>query len=193
MKYQSGKISGGVLTALVSVGVVVVLAITFIGMYVGANNYGIRAEKEIKFQYENMENVLGQYTLKIKEAAQIPGMQTDDLLKLFTESNKSRYGAGGSQSAMQWIKEHNPNLNQETYLQLQRLIEAGRNKFENTQTRFIDAKRVYETKLQTIPDKWFLSMAGFPKDYNPEKYKIISSNHAKDTFKTGVDEGLQLR
>jgi len=179
-------------TLIAVLGVVGVLAVVLVGSYVSNYNYGNEAEKEIKAQYKNMESILGQYSLKIKDAAQIPSMQTDDLAKLFAESNKARYGANGSQGAMQWIKEQNPNLDQSTYKKLQQLIEAGRNKFENTQTRFIDAKRTYETNLGYLWKGMWMRLAGYPK-INLDDYKIITSNHAKKTFETGVDEGLQLR
>jgi hypothetical protein len=179
-------------TLIAVIGVLGVLAVVLVGSYVSNYNYGNEAETEIKAQYKNMKNILGQYSLKIKEAAQIPSMQTDDLAKLFNGSLGARYGKDGSGAAMQWIKEQNPNLDQSTYKKLQQLIEAGRNKFENTQTRFIDAKRTYETNLGYLWKGMWMRLAGYPK-INLADYKIITSNHAKKTFDTGVDEGLQLR
>jgi hypothetical protein len=72
------------------------------------------------------------------------------------------------------------------------MIEAGRNKFENAQTRFIDAKRTYETNLGYLWKGTWMRIAGYPK-INLDDYKIITSKHAKKTFETGVDEGVQLR
>jgi hypothetical protein len=72
------------------------------------------------------------------------------------------------------------------------VIEAGRNKFENAQTKFIDTKLVYETDLGYLWKGFWLRVAGYPK-IDLAKYVIISSEHAQDAFKNGVDKGLKLR
>lgn len=191
MKNQRGAISGTVMGILVGVGIVCLIVAVISGSYISYYNVGARSENAIKAQYENMENILAQYGTKIKEAAQIPNMQVDGLRKLFSGALESRYGKNGSQATMQWIKEQNPNLDQTTYLKLQQLIEAGRNKFENAQTRFIDAKRSYKTNLDLFWSGMWLKFAGYPK-IDLDKYKIISSSHAKKAFETGIDDGVQF-
>jgi hypothetical protein len=103
-------------TLIAIIGVLGVLAVVLVGSYVSNYNYGNEAETEIKAQYKNMENILGQYSVKIKEAAQIPSMQTDDLTKIFSGALGARYGKDGSGAAMQWIKEQNPKFGS-VYLQ----------------------------------------------------------------------------
>lgn len=164
------------------------VAVSFVSSY----NYGNRAEKTIDAEYTNMENILAQYSLQIAEAAQIPKMQSDDLVRIFTNTLPARYGENGSQAAFQWLQEQNPQLDQSTYLKLQTMIEAGRNKFENAQTRFIDTKRVYETNLGYLWRGMWLSVSGYPK-INLDDYQIISSDHARTAFENKVDSGLLLR
>jgi len=176
---------------LASLGIVSLILIVCFSSYVTYHNLGNKSEKGIVYEYENLQNILGQYSLKIKEAAQVPGMQTDDLVELFTGSLDARYGSDGSQASMQWIKEQNPNLNQETYIQLQRMMEAGRNKFENHQSRFIDHKRTYEVAMGNFWGGMWLGFAGYP-NINLDDYKTITSSHAKKTFETGIDEGITL-
>ena len=180
------------LTAIVLFAIFGSLAFVGITSYVSAYNYGNEAEKTIQAEYSNLSNVLGNYTTSIKEAAQIPAMQTEDLERLFTGSLEARYGADGSQAAMQWIREQNPNLDQSTYLQIQRMIEAGRNKFENHQTKFLDTKRVYETNLGYLWKGFWLRVAGYPT-INLDEFKIVTSTHAQESFETGIDNGVQLR
>ncbi len=62
--------------------------------YISNYNYGNRAEKTISSEYKNMENILAQYSLKVTEAAQIPAMQTEDLVKIFTSTLPARYYCG---------------------------------------------------------------------------------------------------
>ncbi len=177
---------------LAPISLVILLGLVGLGSYVSAYNYGNQAENGIKAEYTNMENILAQYSLKIGEAAQIPSMQADDLRKIFTDSLGARYGKDGSQATFQWLKEQNPQLDQKTYIKLQVMIEAGRNKFENAQTHFIDVKRVYETNLGYLWTGFWLRAAGYPK-INMNEYVIISSGYAKDAFETKVEQGIQLR
>ena len=78
------------------------------------------------------------------------------------------------------------------YTKIQQLIESGRNKFENTQTKFIDTKRAYQTSIDKLWSGLWLRITGYPK-IDLDAYKIITSGHAQETFETGVDNGLQLR
>jgi hypothetical protein len=71
-------------------------------------------------------------------------------------------------------------------------MEAGRNKFENAQTKFIDTKRAYETNLGYLWKGMWLRTAGYPT-INLDDYKIVSSGHAKKAFETGIDEAIKLR
>lgn len=181
-----------VILALSPFVLMVMVAVIAIVAYVSNYNYGNRAEQTIKAEYTNMENILAQYSLQIGEAAQIPNMQADDLQRIFTNTLDARYGSDGSQAAFQWIQEQNPNLDQSTYLKIQQLIEAGRNRFENAQTKFIDTKRVYETNLGYLWKGFWLRTAGYPT-LNLADYAIISSSHAQQAFETKVDTPIQLR
>lgn len=172
--------------------IIAIVVAAIISVYVTTYNYGNRAENKIVAEYTNMENILAQYSLQIGEAAQVPGMQTADLVSIFTGTLEARYGADGSQAAFQWLQEQNPQLDQSTYVRIQTLIEGGRNRFENSQTRFIDTKRVYQTNLGYLWTGFWLGAAGYPK-INLDDYVIISSSHARDTFETKVDQGIELR
>lgn len=177
---------------IVTAVIVSVLFLVVAGSYVTNYNYGNTAERTIEAEYENLQNILGQYSLKITEAAQIPKMQTEDLERLFNGALGARYGEDGSQAAMQWIREQNPNLDQSTYKKLQQMIEAGRDEFKNSQTRFLDTKRQYETNLGYLWKGMWLKIAGYPK-IDLDALHIVTSQHAEKAFETGIDEGIKLR
>lgn len=180
-------------TLIAVIGVLLVIVAVGVGSYISNYNYGNMAEKQIQAEYTNMENILAQYSLKVKEVAQVPDMMADDLARVSREAMTGRYGADGSKAMFQWIQENYPGqLDASVYKQIQQVIEAGRNKFENAQTKFIDTKRVYETNLGYFWKGLWLRIAGYPK-INLEDYKIISSGHAQKAFETGVDEVIQLR
>lgn len=179
--------------ALIIIGSIIVAAVVLcIGSYMSAVNYSADMETRIEAEWQNNKQILGQYSLKIKEAAQIPSMQTDDLAKLFTGALGARYGADGSQAAMQWITEQNPNLDQSTYKQIQQMIEGGRNKFENAQSRLLDVKRQYNRALKSAWSGFWLRMAGRPT-IDLDKYGVTTSSHAEKTFETGIEEEIKIR
>ena len=188
MKYQKGN-AAVILSAIV---VVAILAISLIVMYVSAANYGNRAETDIKAVWENNQNILGQYTLKIQEAAQVPEMYKNDFKEVVTAAMQGRYGADGSKATFQWIKENNLNFDSSMYSKMQVLIEAGRNEFQTNQTRLVDAKRTYQTNLGAIPRKWFLSMAGYPM-IDLEKYRPVVAGDTRQVFESGVQAPVKLR
>ena len=172
---------------------VTVLALggTIVGSFVTNYNYGNQAEKVIIAEHKDLQNILGQYTTKIREMAQVPGLQSQQLAEVFTGAIEARYGGDGSQAAFQWIQEQNPNLDQSTYKQLQQAMEAGRNKFEVRQSRLIDVKREYETNLGYLYKGFWLNVAGYPK-IDLDDYDIVISTHAKESFETGIDDGITL-
>lgn len=190
---QSVNKNSSVSTVLiVSISVFAVIGLLIMS-YISNYNYGNEAENQIKAEYSNMENILAQYSLKVSEAAQVPEMKVEDLSRVTKEALSGRYGPNGSQAIMQWIQENYPgNVTDALYVQIQQIIEAGRDKFENTQTKFIDTKKVYETNLGYFWKGLWLRIAGYPK-INLNDYKIISSEHAVEAFEKGVDTPVKLR
>lgn len=187
----------GLIAALGSLAIIVGLCVI---SYVSAFNAGNKMENKIVAVYENNENILAQYGQKIGEAAQVPNMQTEDLAKVFAAANESRYGKDGSNAGMQWIKEQNPSLDQDTYKQIQRMIEAGRNEFTTAQTKLIDVKRTYNTALGSFWKGMWLGKAGYPQINigfprgSQDDYKAITTGRARDAFKTGVEKApIKLR
>lgn len=184
--------SKGVIVTLGIVGIFVLIGAVIFGSYVSAYNYGADMETRLEAEMKNNEQILANYGKKIKEAAQIPSMQTDDLVKIFTGTLGARYGSDGSKAAFQWIKEQNPQLDQSTYRNLQNLIEGGRNKFENSQTKLIDIKRQYKKALRTFWQGMWLRVAGLPS-IDLDKIVVVTSERAVNAFETGREEALQIR
>jgi Na+-transporting NADH:ubiquinone oxidoreductase subunit NqrC len=173
-------------------GIVLAIVLFIVASYVSASNYGVSAEQQIKAQYDDMQNILGQYSLKVAEAAQVPDMYKNDLKEIVTAAIQGRYGENGSQATIQFIQEQNPTVDSSVYTKIQQIIEAGRNQFQNAQTKFIDTKRSYETNLGFVWRGLWLRIAGFPK-INLDDYKVISSDYAQKTFESGVSEPMKLR
>lgn len=195
MKKQNGST---MLMVLAFLGVLMLGAVFAAFSYISAANYGNEAETHLVAKYEDNKNVLGQYTLKIGEMAQVPEIARDDLKEVLQATFEGRYGSegvqrgAGDQRMFQWLQEQNPNLNAELYNRLQQTMEAGRNEFKVSQTEFLDAKRAYETNLGYVWKGFWMKLAGYPK-IDLDKFKIVVASDTQQKFETGVDEGVQLR
>lgn len=181
-------------TGLAILGVVVALMIGLVTNIVGIYNYGNRAEKQVVAEHKNLENVLGQYSIKVAEAAQVPDMYREDMKEVVDAALTGRYGENGSQAVFQWLKEDNSpaKLDSALYTKIQQIIEAGRNEFQNNQTRFIDIKRAYETELGYAWKGLWLGVFGYPR-VDLDKYNITTTDAAVKALSTGRDAPLTLR
>jgi hypothetical protein len=174
--------------------IVPIISAVLIGFfsYVSAYNTANRMERSLVAIQDNNRNILAQYGQKIAEAAQIPAMQRDDLSAVVKTALESRYGQEGSKALFQFIQEQNPQIDSAVYIQLQRIIEAGRNDFAIQQTKMLDQKRIYETSLGSFWQGSWMQFAGYPK-INLDEFKIVSTSRADDAFKTGTEEPIKLR
>ncbi len=190
MKLERGS------TVVIMLGVIasaILFGVICIAAYVSAVNYGNEAEQGIIATHENNRNILAQYSQKVAEAAQVPTMMRDDLKEVMQATLQARYGANGSTAAMQWIKEQNPSLEPKLYIQIQRIIEAGRDEFQRNQTSLIDKVRAYKTQLGYFWRGFWLRAAGLPK-INFDNYKAITNDYSDDAFKRGKESSpIQLR
>lgn len=190
--HQHGTIGIGALIAILGLTGVVFGALIAFASYVSAYNFGNTNEAGIKATWENNQNILGQYTLKIGEMVQVPGMYKDDLKDVVKAEMEGRYGSDGSRGVMQWIQERNLQIDSSMYTNVQQAIEAGRNEFQTNQTRLVDQKRIYQTELGSFWSGFWLRVAGYPK-IDLEKYKPVVAGDTAQAFETGVQAPIKLR
>lgn len=177
---------GVILTIIIGLGSIVVLN------YIHYHDYANQLEQTITTQKLNNKNVLGQYSLKVKEAAQVGDRYTDKLTELMTKSLSSRYGDEGVQAEILLLSENHINMDPQIYIKLQQIIQAGRDEFQLNQTVLLDKCDIYKKELGNLWSKFFMTLAGFPKidigkDCNP-----ITSEYANDAFETGIEKGLNV-
>lgn len=179
--------------SLIVTGILVAgIGIVGITSYISAYNTGNRLERTIEATFTDNQNVLAQYSNRIGEAAQIPAMQRDDLAEVVERALDARYGEEGSQAMFQWIQEQNPQIDSTVYIELQRIINAGREDFRVAQTRLIDQKRVYETALGSFWQGTWLKIAGYPQT-DLDQFVIVTNARTDEAFSTGQEEAIQLR
>jgi type II secretory pathway pseudopilin PulG len=190
MKKQFG---GALVVALSLIGALFAIVALVVMVAISANNTANRFEQSIKAEHTNNKNVLSQYNQKILEAAQVPDMMRDDLIKVATATMEGRYGQDGSKALFQMITEQNPNVDAALYTKLQQIIESGRDEFKTSQTRLIDTKRAYTTALGDFPKGPIMSFMGFPR-INLDDYNIVTTEGVEQTFKAGKEAApIKLR
>ena len=180
---------------IVALGVAVSMALLLIvgcASAVGLNNSCVAHEANIKAQHDQNKNNYDNYFKKLMEAAQVTEMYRDDMKKIYDGVMTGRYGAEGSKAMMQWIQEHNPQLDSSLYRQLQQIIEAGRNSFEADQKALIDKKRSYELTLKSFPGSMVVGVLGFPK-IDLDKYGIVTSDATEKAFEEKKSDPHKLR
>jgi uncharacterized protein (UPF0333 family) len=159
--------------------------------YISAFNYGNQMERQLDAKYSDMEVTLANASNKVADLAKVPAMYKNDAVELIKAEMQGRYGQEGSKATFQFFQEKGIQLDPSLYRRIQQEIVTGRNEFTATQKQLITIKQQYETQLGSFWKGMWLGIAGYPK-VDLSKYKIISSGHAQDAFKTGVDNGFKF-
>lgn len=177
---------------------ILVGCLIFGGMVISKRNSFVRVENNITTSYDESKNVHSNYVLRIQEMAQVPKMATKQLAELVKASNEGRYGADGSKAVFQFLKEQNPNIPDSLFTNIQKEMVGGRLDFQSKITRVIDNKKVaYNMLDDTIGGFILKDILGMPRrnigyDGGKDDYPVIMSESSVETFKTGVDKGVNI-
>ena len=168
--------------------VALMLGLGWISFSNDANSY----EVQIKNKYTDNQNVYDNGWKKVKEMAQVPTMQTQALADLYDKTMKGRYGAGGSKALFQFIQEQNPNLDQTTFVKIQRAVEDFHNEFQSNQTRLISIRQSYEQFLTaTTSGRLYNNFSHYPH-IDLDAYGIVTSDKTQTDFSKKKADELKL-
>lgn len=176
--------------------IVFVIAIVAYQIYDAARTGNIH-ETAIKATYKDGRNILGQYTAKLAELAQVRTMSVEDQERII-QAVFGEGGRAGNQASWQWVQEQNPNADISVIKDIARIMDASRNKFQNHQTSLLERCRVYEEQLGAPIGQFWFRLAGYPnkrveKDFTIAKMCMpIESGHSQRAFESGVDDGFQF-
>lgn len=163
-----------------------------------AASIGNVEENAILAQYKDGRNILGQFTTKLKEMAQVTEMSVEAQERIIT-AVFGEDGRAGNKAAWQWVQEQNPQADISLFNPLSQVADAFRNKFANHQTAMLARCQNYRTQLNAPIGQFFFRFAGYPdknveKDYTVAKMCTpIESTHSRKAFETGVDDGVDLK
>lgn len=118
-------------------------------MLIVFRNDAVTFQKTITAQISDMQAKYNEYFLKVKEAAQVPEEQMTRLKEFYDVLIQGRKQ---NTEMFRWIAEQNPEIKQETFIELQRIIASGRAEIYSIQKIHIDTVREYNTFLIIFPN-----------------------------------------
>ena len=166
---------------------------TVFALWYSNNVYGNKAEVHINTMYKQGRTVLGQFTAKLAELAQVRVMSVDDRVRIINVV----FGEGGraaNQAAWQWVQEQNPKADTAIHNKIDDVINASRDKFMNHQQSLLAICHPYQTRLDHPIHSIFLGISGYP-DKREAEFGVtvakmcapIESSHSKAAFETAVN------
>lgn len=162
------------------------------GSVVSHYNGAVRFEALLEAKYQDTQNVLSNYAMKVSETVQVTKMYSADFQKVVKESIQGRYGEGGAKAVMTWIQEQNPQLDPSMYSKIQILIDAGRTDFKNAQTQLLDIRRAYRVELDSVWSGLVLGALGFPR-VDLKTFDPVIDDVTEETFKTKRAKPLTIK
>lgn len=138
--------------------VVILFSIIIFSSIVGFRNEGVTFQKTINAQITDMKAKYNEYFLKVREVAQVPKEQMEQLKSFYDKLIAGRSADG---AMFKFISEQNPAINQDTFVQIQRIIAAGRSEIYEVQKVHIDTVREYNTYISTFPNVVLAGMFNF--------------------------------
>jgi hypothetical protein len=186
--------SGSALIVVLSFfGVLLLTAALLFGSYISAFNSGVRYEADIEKFHKSSQNTLSSYTLKVQEMAQVPDMYKNDLKDVIEATFQGRYGKDGSKAVMQWIQESNLQFDSKLYLNLQAVMESGRDEFKLSQDRKLEICTQYEKELGFFWKGMMMSFAGYPKKDLDVICKVVLDKQTNATFESGEATVIKIK
>lgn len=181
-------------TLVVVLGILLVVVLGVVGvmnMYSSTFDTAVNFEEDIKGRYDQSENSLSTYTLKIKEKTQISDMYVKDLRSVIESYFSGKQGVNETQ-VMSFIQQHIPNLDPAIYKELLATIEAGREKFSNDQKIKIQQCASYKKFLRSYWNAKILAGSEFPSKDISHYCVVVSDQQTRNAMSTGIQEPLKL-
>jgi hypothetical protein len=152
---------------------------------VGFRNEGVAFQKTIAAQVTDMKAKYNEYFLKVREVAQVPKEQMEQLKSFYDKLITGRATDG---AMFKFIAEQNPNIDQSTYVQIQRVIAAGRSEIYGVQRVHIDTVREYNTFITIFPNNMMAGLFNFQQI----EATVPIADSVNTIFSTKVDQEINI-
>jgi hypothetical protein len=190
MKTQKGSALGIILGVLGLLFLVVALIAAIFFHY---KDRGSDFQVKIGSSYRLAQSSLSKYTLKMQDLKGLKNMDTQALKDLLTSSNTSRYGADGSQAAVQWLKENNIPVNNELVTKMAVLIDSGRDEYGVQQENLNADCTTFKYELGRSWSGLWYSIAGRPDESNKKEFSLSMCDLVLDAATVEAYETKQAK
>lgn len=190
MKTQKGSVLGIILGVLGSLFLIVALIAAIFFHY---KDRGSDFQVKIGSKYRVAQSGLSKYTLKMQDLKGLKNMDTEAVKSLLTASNTSRYGADGSQAAVQWLKENNIPVNNELVTKMAVLIDSGRDEYGVLQEDLNSDCTTFKYELGRSWSGMWYSIAGRPDESNKKEFSLSMCDLVLDAATVEAYETKQAK
>lgn len=170
---------------LASLITIIVLSLLIVGMFVSYSNKEIMLRNQITTKQQDNQNEYDNMWKKISQVAQVAEKERQSLMDIFVQYANAR-SMKSDNLVMTWIKETVPNINSNTYQNLQNIIISSRDNWTMRQKELLDYKREHDNLRMMFPGSLFLASR------EEIKITIITSSRTQETFKTGNDDNVDV-
>lgn len=181
----------GVMIALGAIVAFILCAGALFSTYTSTYDSAVRFESNIERLNDASKSQLSNFTLTLRDKAQIPTMYTEDLKSVLKTYFESR-GKQDVTMIKSFMQQHLPKFDTKLYEDLMITINAGRSEFNNIQQQKIDQCADYKTFRQSFWNSKFLP-AQYPSAKIDKLCQVISDSQTNTAFETGVQESISLR
>lgn len=164
---------------------IMIFGITFCMIWSNRNT-AVALEERIEAQYTANKSNYDSMWKTVVEMTQVTDKQAEHFKDVYLEIIGGRYE--DTKLLFKSIKEQNPQLNTDIYIELQREISAGRKVFDNNQKNIADIIREYNIYVKKHIIMSFLT-GRQPK--NMEDY-IVTSKRTSEAFESKKDDVINI-
>jgi hypothetical protein len=168
------------------IGAAVALVVVVVGVFVygiGVLNGEMRLKNAITAKQRDNYSEMDNMWKKISQVAQVTDAQKSALLEIFTGYAKARSAGKEGGSLANWIHESVPNVDTSTYVNLQNIITASRDRWTTQQKELLDMNREHDNIITVFPSSMVCGMFGRTKI----EVTIVTSDRTEKAFETGRD------
>jgi uncharacterized membrane-anchored protein YhcB (DUF1043 family) len=178
--------SKGLMVVLAVVVIVLIVGITIGSMWIQYNNGEISLRNQITMKLKDNQSEFDNMWKKISQVTQVAVKDRESLSKIFNDYAEARTPKSDNAALMRWVQESIPNINQQTFTNIQNIVISSRDSWTMRQKELLDYKREHDNLRTLFPSSIFVG--GRPEII----VTIITSSKTENAFKTGKDEDVDL-
>lgn len=167
-------------------GAIGLLSILIIGLtWISTSNAEIRLRNQANAVQIDNQNEFDNMWKKISQITQVTMAERESVERIIIGYADERTSST-SGAFINAVREALPTIDNATFVNLQNIIVASRDRFTQRQKQLIDIKREHDNLIMTFPGSLFVGN-------RPQlKITIVTSSRTQDAFTTGVDDNVDL-